>query len=376
MVLRASARGLKRPSSSVGGDDAGRRGRHLEAITVRGEVQPETPAAATLADCSAPLPVPHPPPRPPGRRPGRRLPWVWSLIRRTVAQSWSDRVLGLAAEAGFWALLSLTPLLLVLVAAIGYLTPLFGADVATDAEARILTAAEHVLAPSAVDEIIKPVLTDVLRHGRSGIISIGFLLAIWTGSAAMNTYVNAITIVYGMRGVRSAVRARALAFTLYLGALITGTITLPLLITAPGWITAATPGRTKGALGPLVRYGYWPVLIVACTGLLVTLYHLAVPVHSRWSRDLPGAVVAMLLWLTGSFLLRLSLSTAIAHNPAYGVLAAPAAALLFLYVTALAVLLGAELNAQISRPPRPLAAVRPPAVSVEDGRAIGVDDPP
>jgi membrane protein len=100
----------------------------------------------------------------------------------------------------------------------------------------------------------------------------------------------------------------------------------------------------------LVRYGYWPILIMASTGLLVTLYHLAAPVRRQWRRELPGAIVAMLLWLTGSFLLRLSLSTAIAHKPAYGVLAAPTAALLFLYVTALAVLLGAELNAQISRP--------------------------
>ena len=57
----------------------------------------------------------------------------------------------------------------------------------------------------------------------------------------------------------------------------------------------------------------------------------------------------MLLWLSGSFLLRFFLSVAIAHNAAYGVLAAPVAALLFLYVTALAILLGAELNAQLSR---------------------------
>jgi membrane protein len=327
------------------GNGADRSGHRPAAASAAGGVQPETPPASSAADAA-----PRSQPGPSGRRRGRRLSWIWSLVRRTVAQSWSDRVLGLAAEAGFWALLSLTPLLLVLVAAIGYLTPLFGADVAAEAEARILAAAGHVLAPSAVEEIIKPVLTDVLRHGRSGIISLGFVMALWTGSAAMNTYVNAITIAYGMRDVRSAVRARVLAFTLYLGALVTGTITLPLLIAAPGWIIAVTPGQAHGALTPVVRYGYWPILIMICTGLLVTLYHLAVPVRGRWSRELPGAIVAMLLWLTGSLLLRLSLTTAIAHNPAYGVLAAPAAALLFLYVTALAVLLGAELNAQISRP--------------------------
>ncbi|MEW2354567.1 YihY/virulence factor BrkB family protein [Spirillospora sp. NPDC029432] len=274
---------------------------------------------------------------------------MWLLIRRTVGQAWSDRVLGLAAETGFWALLSLTPLLLVLVAAIGYLTPLFGADVVAEVESRILAAADQVLAPSAVDQVLRPLLTDVLRHGHGGIVSVGFVLALWTGSAAMSTYVNAITIAYGMREVRSAVRARVLAFGLYLGALAAGAVTLPLLVAAPDWIIAAAPGGAWDLAGPVVRYGYWPFLIVVCTGLLVVLYHLATPVRGRWRRDLPGAVVAMLLWLGGSLALRFVLSVAITHNAAYGVLAAPAAALLFLYVTALAVLLGAELNAQCSR---------------------------
>lgn len=275
----------------------------------------------------------------------------WRLTRRTVAQAWSDRVLGLSAEAGFWALLSLTPLLLVLVAGIGYLTPLFGTHVVTDVETRILTAAEQILAPSAVQQVVKPVLADVLRHGNGGIVSAGFVLSLWTGSAAMSTYVNAITIAYQMRDIRSALRARVLAFGLYLGALATGIITLPVLVAVPGWIIAATPTTARPTLTPLVRYGYWPFLIVACTALLVTLYHLATPVRGPWRRDLPGAIVAMLLWLGGSLTLRWSLSAAITHNAAYGVLAAPAATLLFLYTTALAVLLGAELNAQLSRPP-------------------------
>lgn len=87
----------------------------------------------------------------------RRARQGWRLARQTVTQVWKDRVLGLSAEAGFWALLSLTPLLLILVAGIGYLTPLFGTDVVAEVETRILTAAEQVLAPSATR----------LRHGRA-----------------------------------------------------------------------------------------------------------------------------------------------------------------------------------------------------------------
>src|SRR6266498_6084113 len=79
---------------------------------------------------------------------------VWAVARATASQAWADRVLGLAAEAGFWALLSLTPLLLVLGGALGYLEPLFGQQVASRVEGEILHAAGRVLAPSAVNQLL------------------------------------------------------------------------------------------------------------------------------------------------------------------------------------------------------------------------------
>jgi membrane protein len=273
----------------------------------------------------------------------------WTVARAVAAKAWDDRVLGLAAEAGFWALLSLAPLLLVLVAAIGYLAPLFGPQITLLVQERIEHAAAHILAPTAVEHVLSPVLSDVVQHGRGGIISVSSLLALWTGSTAISTYVNTITIAYGMRDVRSAVRARLLAFVIYLGALLVGIALLPLLVTAPGWIIDVSPGGVAGIVKPAVAYGYWPTVVALCTVLLVVLYHFAVPVRGPWRRDLPGAVVAMLLWLGSSFLLRTYLAFAIGHSPTYGALSAPIAALLFLYVTSLAVLLGAELNAEIDR---------------------------
>ena len=282
-----------------------------------------------------------------------------AVVRATAAQAWADRVFGLAAEAGFWALLSLTPLLLVLVAAVGYLTPLFGTHLMVQLEKDILHGAGHFMAPAAVQQVLRPVLTDVLQHGRGGIISLSFPLALWTGSTAMNTYVNTITIAYGMRHVRSAVRARLVAFVLYLGSLVAGVAVLPLLVTAPRWMTEVAPGPVLTVLRPVVAIAYWPVLVVVCTALLATLYHVAVPVRGRWRRDLPGAVAAMLIWLASSLALRAYLAFAIGHSPTYGALSAPVAILLFLYLSALAVLLGGELNAQIAgcrpAPPAPPA---------------------
>jgi membrane protein len=273
----------------------------------------------------------------------------WTVARGAAAKAWSDRVLGLAAEAGFWALLSLTPLLLVLVAAIGYLAPFFGPHITLLVQQKIEHAAAHILAPTAVEHVVAPVLSDVVQHGRGGIISISSLLALWTGSTAINTYVNTITIAYGMRDVRSAVRARLLAFVIYLGALVVGIVALPMLVTAPGWIIAVSPKGVSGIVRPAVEYGYWPTVVALCTLLLVVLYHVAVPVRGPLRRDLPGAVIAMLLWLASSYLLRSYLAYAIGHSPTYGALSAPIAALLFLYVTSLAILIGAEINAEIDR---------------------------
>lgn len=272
----------------------------------------------------------------------------WKVTRATAAQAWRDRVPGLAAEAGFWALLSLTPLLLVLISAIGYLAPLFGSHITFLVQAKLLHVGERFLAPTAVHNVLSPVLRDVTRHGRAGLLSIGTLFVLWAGSTAMNTFVNTITIAYGMRDVRSAVRARLVAFVLYVCALLLGVVTLPMLIIVPGWILSVLPGPLRLTARPFVTYGYWPAVIVICTVAITLLYHYAAPIRSRWRRDLPGAVAAMGLWLASSYALRSYLTYAIGHSPTYGALSAPVAALLFLYFTSLALLLGAELNAQIS----------------------------
>jgi membrane protein len=99
---------------------------------------------------------------------------------------------------------------------------------------------------------------------------------------------------------------------------------------------------------PFVDVAYWPVIVVVCTGLLATLYHVATPVRGKWRRDLPGAIAGMVIWLGSVFGLRGYLAYAIGHSPTYGALSAPVAALLFLYFTALAILLGAEINAQVA----------------------------
>lgn len=274
---------------------------------------------------------------------------VWLLVRRTAVEFWKDRVLGLSAEAAFWQLLSLPPVLLAVMGTIGYFGPQLGADNLAEVENSILRAAESLVSPKAINELVRPGLHNLLTNGRADVISIGFLLALWTGSTAMATFVNTITIAYDLRDARSAVKSRLLALVLFLGQAALGVVLLPALILGPGILERLAPASAHHTLHLIVVSAYWPVVVLGSLAALSTLYHLAIPARTRWTRGLPGATLGLALWLLGSLGLRLYLTFVIRAQSAYGSLAAPIAVLLFFYITALAVLAGAELNAEIDK---------------------------
>ena len=285
---------------------------------------------------------------PAGRR--GRLATVGGLVRSTVSRAWNDRVLGLAAEAGFWQLLSLPSLLLAVMGLLGYFSGALGPVTVHDVETAIVHGLKHVIVPSAVDSTVEPAVDRILRGGRADVVSIGFIVSFWTGSSAMATFVNTITIAYGLRHHRGAVRSRILALELYLGFVAVGVVLLPLLVLGPSRITALSPDNWHHAVHEITLIGYWPVVVLISLALLTSLYHLAIPVRTPWRRAVPGAIVGIGLWVAGSVLLRMWLTWAFQSSKAtYGPLSAPVAVLFFMYLTALAILLGAELNAEIDR---------------------------
>ncbi len=273
--------------------------------------------------------------------------YTMATLRRTIARAWKDRVLGLAAEAGFWQLLSLPPLLLAVLGTIGYVGSLTGHNTVNRIEHSILQAAGHLLTSETVRVTVKPTIDDILRKGRPAVISLGFILSLWSGSTAMATYVNTITIAYGERDARGAVRSRLLALRLYILQVISAVILLPALVLGPRLINEILGKHLTPWLHHAVTLIYWPIAIGLSLAILASLYHMSVPHRRRWRSALPGAVFAIIIWFVGSWGLRQWVAFFFDRTIAYGALAAPVAVLLFLYVTALAVLLGAELNATL-----------------------------
>jgi membrane protein len=273
---------------------------------------------------------------------GRARSAVRRLLVGTVGTCFRYRVTGLAAEAGFFALLSLPPLVLGLVGSIGYLGGVVGEQVVTESRAKIIEAASALLSARSVQEVLVPTLDDVLSGGRFDLISLGFLLSLWSGSRALNVYVDTITIMYGLSGHRGIIRTRALSFSLYIVGLLLGSVTIPLVLAGPTVVGALLPAEVDWLL-----LLYWPVVVLLSIVFLTTLYHVAVPVRTPWRWDIPGAVLALLIWVGGSFVLRWVISVSVGGTSIYGPLAAPIVVLLWLYVLALAVLIGAALNAAV-----------------------------
>ncbi len=269
---------------------------------------------------------------------------TWLLLKDTVNSCIEYRILGLAAEAAFFTLLSLPPLMLGLLGLLGYIDDWTNTTTVASIEQNILNAAGTVLSERGVNDVARPLLEDVTHGGRPDLISIGFAIALWSGSRAVNVFIDTITVMYGLDGRRGIVATRLLAFLLYLIALVIGAVVLPLAVVGPDRVVEWVPWGTT-----LVTVLYWPVVILLSVAFLTTLYHVSVPVRSPWIEDVPGALVALGMWVLGSFLLRIYLVSTVEGPTIYGSLAAPIAVLLWIGISAFAILVGAAVNAAIDR---------------------------
>jgi membrane protein len=281
-----------------------------------------------------------------------RLSWVldtksWAIVRAATNAGVTYRVTGLAGEAAFFALLSLPPFVLGLIGVLAKIGAWAGGEVVKQVNAWVIEQAELLFSVDAMNKVVKPLIADVLSNDASkvSIISLGFLLSLWSGSRALYVYVDLISVAYGLGEERGIIRTRLMSFGLYVVGLVIGIIVMPILIVGPTLLKDALPGE----YGVMVDILYWPVVIVGSVLFLTVLYHVSVPVRTKWYRELPGAILALFLWILCAAVLRAVLAAWFSPVSVYGSLAAPVAVLLWLYITALAVLIGAILNAEVDR---------------------------
>jgi membrane protein len=269
------------------------------------------------------------------------------LISRTATKAWNDSFISLSAQAAFWMTLSLPPLLLGMLGSLGFVASWFGPATVEAAQREIVRWATTVFSADVVNEIIRPTVSDILTQGHSSIVSVGFVISLWAGSSALASLVDSITAAYQQHTVRHPVWQRIFALLLYAVALIGSVFVLPLTALGPDLIPDLLPAAVRPTVAFLVGIFYYPGLGVLLLVGLATLYKVVLPNKLPWHRGLPGALLAMAVFLITSTGLRFYIAWVSGTGYTYGALATPIAYLLFSFFIAMAILLGAEFNSAI-----------------------------
>ena len=168
------------------------------------------------------------------------------------------------------------------------------------------------------------------------------MIALWSGSRAVNVFIDTITIMYGLDGRRGIVRTRLLSFTLYVAALLIGSVLVPLVVVGPDAVGELLPDSVD-----FLESLYWPVATLLSVLSLTSLYHVSVPVRSPWRRTCRARCSPSPSGSLGSFVVRWIISKSVGGTSIYGPLAAPIVLMIWLYVLSIAVLIGAALNAAV-----------------------------
>ena len=275
-----------------------------------------------------------------------RLRRAWAPLRRYVDEVLDDRLPGLAAETAFFAVLSTFPALLVAGSLLGLLEVVVGADVAEEAQDRVLSVLSLVLTDEAsgVLESVRSLFED----SRGGLLTFATVGALVSLSGAFAVAINALNLAHDANETRSWPRRRLLGLAMAVATLLLVALSLTVLIVGPLFGRGAQLADLVG-LGPAFAF-VWDVLRLPAMAAVLLLWATAVlrlaPARRlRWRDALPGALLAALLWGLASAGFRVYLGFAAATNPVLGAFGGGAIVMIWVYLLSLSLLLGGELNA-------------------------------
>ena len=288
--------------------------------------------------------------------------WV-DALKRSVKEFVADDCLGLAQQIAFASILAFFPALIMLIGLLG----LFGPDAYESLKDLLGT-----VAPQDVLDAIDLAADSSANQPTSSLLALvlGTLAAVWIASGATAATIKAVNRAYDRLETRPLWKVRLIAIAL-LGAsgLVTAALFLLIVFGGPLGEAIADQARLGSAFNLLWGILRWPIAVAAMLLFFALVYYIAPNKEPRnWQWISPGALVGAALWLAISGLFALYTSFADSYDRIYGSLAGVIVLLLWLYYSAFAVLLGAELNAELDRQADIRAAGGPQAGIVEPGR--------
>jgi membrane protein len=269
------------------------------------------------------------------------VPLTWSeLARRTWREVGQDDVLGLAAQLSYYFFLALFPALLFVLA----LASFFPLSNITDDVARSLGP---FVSPQVL-ELIQEQMRRLANNENGGLLTFGVAGALWSSSAALVSIVGALNRAYDIDEGRPWWKVRIVAMGLTLATAVIVLIALSLVLAGP--TLAERLGQATGWGVPfewtwLVLQ--WPLVFALVTIGIGLIYYFGPDAAQDWVWITPGAVTATILWLLVSLLFKVYIANFTDYEGSYGTVGAVIVVLLWFYVTGIAILVGAELNAEM-----------------------------
>ena len=267
-------------------------------------------------------------------------------LKRTLTEFSEDQLTDRAAALTYYGVLSIFPALIAMVSIVGLV-----ADPTTVTDA--LTEVVSSIGPaSAVETFQGPIQEITSSKGTAGILTIvGIVAALWTASGYIGAFMRASNVIYEVEEGRGFFKLRPLQMVVTLVLILMLVLVLAaLVLTGP---LADAVGSAVGLGSAAVTawdIAKWPVLLLVVIAMIALLYYASPNAKLRGFKSiLPGAALAVIIWLIASALFAFYVANFGSYNKTYGTLGGVISFLVWLWITNIAILLGAELNAERER---------------------------
>lgn len=270
-----------------------------------------------------------------------RVPIGWKeLLKRSVEEALADNVFDLAAQQAYYFFFALFPALLFVIAVASFFPLQNLIDDVVQMIGRV--------APAEVVTIITDSMRELSKQNSGGILTFAFVVTLWSSSGAMVSIITTLNAAYDVTESRPWWKARLTAIAVTVGIAVFILVSMFLVIAGP---TVAENLASRMQLGPVFTWTWlvlqWPVVFVFVAMAIGLVYYFAPDVEQDWVWITPGSIFATLLWLVVSLGLKLYYQLMPDANAAYGTIGGVMVLMLWFYCSGLALLLGAELNAEI-----------------------------
>jgi membrane protein len=267
---------------------------------------------------------------------------VETVVAKTGRDLWAHGVLGLGAQTAYYFFFSLFPILL-------FTAPILSLVGDRERTMQLIVGKLAPAIPPQALALVEGVLQDVVfAKGAPGVISIGALLALWTGSNVFSSLTDALNRAFGVPETRPFWKVTLLAMAFVIGAGIAMLIATTLFVfgrpIVHAFVHAIGLGGTTAVLWSLAQHAIAIALVIAVG---VALFHVLPNARLTWKEALLGSVTATALWLIVTVAFRVYTEHFSTYNKTYGTIGAVIVLLTWMYLSMLSVLVGGELASEV-----------------------------